>query len=83
MNKKNNYSYFENRDCEYYPCHAGTDELNCLFCYCPMYRFEKCLGNPEYKEKSDGHKVKVCTRCTFPHNRDNYSKVMEYLRNNI
>ena len=29
-------SFFANKDCEYYPCHPGLKEFNCLFCYCPM-----------------------------------------------
>lgn len=35
------YRYFENRACQYYPCHKGIEELNCLFCYCPLYTL-KC-----------------------------------------
>ena len=27
---------FENRECKYYPCHE-TDNINCLFCYCPLF----------------------------------------------
>ena len=30
---KNSFYYFENRDCQYYPCHKGMAEMNCLFCY--------------------------------------------------
>ena len=33
------YAFFQNRDCEYFPCHKVKDEenFNCLFCYCPLY----------------------------------------------
>ena len=33
------YKFFQNRDCEYFPCHAGADPetFSCLFCYCPLY----------------------------------------------
>ena len=33
------YSFFSNRECEYFPCHKGADpeNFNCLFCYCPLY----------------------------------------------
>ncbi|MBQ3009245.1 MAG: metal-binding protein, partial [Oscillospiraceae bacterium] len=34
---KNSFRFFENRDCEYYPCHKTDHPLNCLFCYCPLY----------------------------------------------
>lgn len=72
------YSYFENRSCKYYPCHK-SEHLNCLFCYCPMYALEHCPGNPRYKEK-DGRCIKVCTDCTFPHEKENYTKVMGVLK---
>ncbi len=75
---ESDFSYFENRACKYYPCHK-TEHLNCLFCYCPMYRLENCLGNPAYKEK-DGRVIKVCTNCTFPHQRENYKKIVEKLK---
>lgn len=74
-------TYFENRQCKYYPCHSGTDNINCMFCYCPMYHLDNCLGNPTYKEK-EGKMIKVCTNCTFPHNKDNYEKIMAHLRAN-
>lgn len=72
--------YFENRDCEYYPCHKGTDEINCLFCYCPLYRLENCPGNPEYRKKGD-KTIKSCINCTFPHKEENYDKINEILKN--
>ena len=72
--------YFENRDCEYYPCHKGMDEINCLFCYCPLYRLENCPGNPEYRKKGD-KTIKSCINCTFPHKKENYDKINEILKN--
>ncbi|MBR5360611.1 MAG: metal-binding protein [Lachnospiraceae bacterium] len=73
------YKFFENKECEYYPCHKGIDKINCLFCYCPMYHIADCPGNPKYKLK-DGVKVKVCTDCTFPHEEGHYEKVTEILK---
>lgn len=73
--------YFENHDCEYYPCHKGLEECNCMFCYCPLYTFENCPGNYRYKVREDGSKVKTCIDCTFPHIIDNYDKIMAILRN--
>ena len=52
---ENSERFFENKDCKYYPCHDGLEHINCLFCYCPMYRLEHCPGTPEYFEK-DGKK---------------------------
>ena len=67
----NSFSYFCNRDCEYYPCHDLSD-INCLFCYCPLYRID-CGGN--YSILSNG--VKDCSGCTYPHERDNYYEVIK------
>ena len=42
------YAFFSNKECEYFPCHAGADpeNFNCLFCYCPLYALgDKCGGN--------------------------------------
>lgn len=74
----NSYRFYENKECQYYPCHKGVEEFNCLFCYCPLYHLGDCPGNPEYVEYG-GDTIKVCTGCTFPHNPDNYDKVIQYL----
>lgn len=78
---ENSYRFFANKDCKYYPCHKGIKEMNCLFCYCPMYRLEKCPGKPEYIER-DGKRIKNCTHCIFPHKAENYDKIMQYLIEN-
>lgn len=77
----NSYKFFENKDCKYYPCHKVDGELNCLFCYCPFYLWEKCPGVNKFIEKADGRRVKVCTDCVFPHNPDNYDRIVELLKN--
>ena len=43
---KNSSRFFENRDCAYFPCHAGMDgePFNCLFCYCPLYALGRACG---------------------------------------
>ena len=40
------YTWFQNRECEYFPCHKGCGrrKFNCLFCYCPLYRHPNCRG---------------------------------------
>ena len=72
------YDFFQNRECEYFPCHEGADPeaFNCLFCCCPLYPLgEACGGNPCYTETG----IKDCSRCLFPHRRENYAAVMERL----
>ena len=76
---KNSHRFFENKECKYFPCHKGLEDINCLFCYCPLCRQEDCPGNPKLVEK-EGRVVKVCTRCTFPHQPENYEKVVQILK---
>ena len=75
---ENSYRFFENRECQYYSCHQGIDTMNCLFCYCPLYRMERCPGNPGYV-MINGQKVRDCQNCNFPHQPENYDKIMECL----
>ena len=75
---ENSYKYFENRQCEYYPCHKGLEEVNCLFCYCPMYESKDCLGNPVYMMQ-DGKQVKDCSKCAYPHRAENYDAIIKFL----
>lgn len=77
----NSYSYFENRECKYYPCHKGIEEMNCLFCYCPLYQMQNCPGTYTMLER-DGKMVKSCIDCTFPHIPDNYDKVNQVIKKN-
>lgn len=75
---ENSYRFFENKECKYYPCHTGVSELNCLFCYCPLYSLEHCPGKNEYVEIG-GKQVKSCTDCTFPHKPENYDNIIRIL----
>jgi len=71
-----NYDFFQNRECEYFPCHRRADEdtFSCLFCYCPLYALgEKCGGNFTYTEQG----IKDCSNCLLPHRRENYNRIME------
>ena len=75
----NSAKFFCNKNCEYYPCHKGIEELNCLFCYCPLYPYYKCLGNYTMV-KIDGKTVKDCSDCLFPHLPQNYDKLMNMIK---
>lgn len=75
---KHDHHYFCNKDCEYYPCHqVDADEpFNCLFCFCPLHQLgDKCGGNFIYL----GDNIKDCSNCLYPHNPDNYAKIMQAL----
>ena len=75
-NKSRHYSFFQHKECEYFPCHAGLteEEFNCLFCYCPLYCLgENCGGDYHYTKEG----IKDCTNCIFPHIKKNYSRVIE------
>ena len=77
---ENSYRYFENRECKYYPCH-DMEQMNCLFCYCPLNHMDKCPGNPLYIEVG-GKVIKDCSGCTFPHEPENYDVIMKILTEN-
>jgi Zn-finger protein len=67
--------FFANTACPYFPCHRGVQEgeFSCLFCYCPLYALGKrCGGNFRYTQRG----IKDCSGCTFPHLRENYSRVI-------
>ena len=72
--KKYSSRFFQNRDCEHFPCHEGIaeEDFNCLFCYCPLYMLGKqCGGRFFYTEKG----VKSCKNCTFPHHKENFGQI--------
>ena len=75
---EHSHRFFENRSCEYYPCHENIENINCLFCYCPLYSLEHCPGTYEYIDVQ-GKKIKSCMDCTFPHEADNYDVVIKFL----
>lgn len=70
--------FFENRECEYFPCHKLEGNFNCLFCYCPLNHLKNCLGTPEYIEVN-GTQIKDCSNCTFPHKPENYDAIIKML----
>ena len=70
------YDFFQNRECEYFPCHRGADpeSFSCLFCYCPLYALgDHCGGSFVYLANG----IKDCSNCLRPHCRENYDKIME------
>ena len=69
------HSFFQNKDCEFFPCHktADNEHFNCMFCYCPLYVYE-CGG--QYTKLNNG--IKDCSNCLIPHY--NYQYIIEKLR---
>ena len=70
--------FFQNKSCEYFPCHKGADPeaFSCMFCYCPLYALgEKCGGSFVYTEQG----IKDCSCCLRPHRRENYTAICEKL----
>lgn len=69
------YKFFQNRECEYFPCHEGVkrEDFNCLFCYCPLYALgENCGGNFRYLENG----IKDCANCLRPHCHGSYDSIL-------
>ena len=70
------YKFFQNKECEYFPCHEGAscESFSCLFCYCPLYALgDKCGGSFTYTESG----IKDCSRCLKPHRAENYDRIVE------
>lgn len=67
---KNSYRFFQNKECEWFPCHStqNPENFSCLMCYCPLYLHEKCGGNYTI---IDGC-IKDCSRCLIPHTNYDY-----------
>ena len=63
------YNFFSNINCEYYPCHTMPDgeDINCLFCFCPVYNNIVCPG------------AKDCSKCNYPHKKENYINIINLL----
>ena len=80
---KNNYKFFSNTECKYFPCHVGIceDEFNCLFCFCPLYMLgSKCGGNFTFTKEG----VKDCSQCTIPHRGvEAYDIIVKKIEENI
>ena len=68
--QKNNWKFFANKECEYYPCHKGLEEMNCLFCYCPIY-----YGCGTRKGGMQ------CENCLFPHDPIMHNSMMICINN--
>ena len=73
------YDFFQNKQCEYFPCHAGADpeKFSCLFCYCPLYALGKdCGGAFTYTKEG----IKDCSGWLRPPRRENYESITQDLR---
>ncbi len=73
-----NYDFFQNKQCEYFPCHTGADPetFSCLFCYCPLYALaDKCGGKFTYTDNG----IKDCSNCLRPHLRENYQQIQKQM----
>ena len=73
-----NYKFFQNTACEFFPCHKGipTEEFNCLFCYCPLYMLKADCGG----DFQINHEIKDCTYCTKPHDKNSYEHIMSKIK---
>ncbi|MEA4922774.1 MAG: cysteine-rich small domain-containing protein [Eubacteriaceae bacterium] len=83
MNDTRHFAFFQNRQCEYFPCHTGIkdEDFSCIFCYCPLYALgEECGGNFSY-DNDDG--IKDCSGCLLPHQRGSFDLITEKCRSLI
>lgn len=73
------YDFYQHKECEYFPCHAGADPetFSCMFCYCPLYALgDQCGGAFTYTASG----IKDCSNCLRPHRRENYQSITGDLR---
>ena len=72
------YKFFQNSECEYFPCHETTDKenFNCLFCYCPLYMLKGNCGGNFVKT----HDIKDCSKCLLPHSKGSYERIMSKMK---
>ncbi len=69
-----NSRFFANTACPHYPCHEGTEEFSCIFCFCPLYALgENCGGSFTYTNEG----IKDCSSCIIPHKSENYGLIIE------
>lgn len=76
---ENSYRFFQNKSCEYFPCHEVKDsgDFNCLFCYCPLYALgDHCGGNCSYTKEG----IKDCSKCLIPHSPKGYDYINDRFR---
>ncbi|TDT72434.1 hypothetical protein EV215_0240 [Hypnocyclicus thermotrophus] len=76
-----NYKFFQNKNCEYFPCHkdVAQENFNCLFCFCPLYLLDKkCGGNYKYINN-----IKDCSNCNVPHIKGNYDLILNILKREV
>ncbi len=78
-----NYKFFQNNKCEYFPCHKNIEKnkFNCIFCFCPLYLLGiNCEG--EYKILENG--IKSCECCKKVHyGSEAYDNVMKIIQEKI
>ena len=77
----NDFHYFRNEDCRYFPCHdtVPREEFNCLFCYCPLMFIDDCKGNYTLLENG----FKDCSNCTRNHDKDSWKFIVARLREHM
>jgi Zn-finger protein len=72
------YKFFQNKHCKYFPCKKVKD-LNCLFCFCPLYTYKNCGGNFIILENG----VKDCSKCLLPHTDHGYDYIINKIKGKI
>ena len=72
------YKFYENKTCEYFPCH-NLKKVNCLFCFCPLFPDWECGGSFTVITDKSGNKIKDCSDCILPHTQDGYEYIIDKL----
>jgi Zn-finger protein len=71
------YKYYENHDCVFFPCHKNTSKgHNCLFCKCPLYNDNECIGIQNGWGELLENGFKDCSNCSYNHDYENAEEMM-------
>jgi len=76
------YNYFENHNCCFYPCHPDSIYgHNCMFCRCPLYHDDDCIGIKNGDGVMLDNGIKDCSQCVYPHEYKNAEYLSNYMEN--
>ena len=82
MMEERHYAFFQNRDCEYFPCHETKhpEDFNCLFCYCPLYALGRDKGLLRLSVPAPEGKLRPCDRPLYGNRQKNAGRRVKCCR---
>ena len=69
----------QNKECEYFPCH-NIDNLQCDFCYCPLYPCYDKRVRGKIIKNDKGEDIWDCKDCVILHKKQNVNLIIEMIK---